>query len=546
MQPSLALCMIVKNEEQYLPYCLGCIYEYLDELIIVDTGSKDKTIEIAEGFCELVPKSLILHMDWKYDFALARNVSQGGATSSHIIWLDGDEVLNDYGVKKIKNELIHDANNDFWLFPRVNFWKDLKHMFGYPDNQYKMYRNTGLKWREKIHETIYKDSYHEQLKRVDDVPIFHYAYVKDPDVVANKMKNYIKIENPGLSNEQITECSTQHSFFKNELPPNVQPYRQGLVPEIFSRMQVTEKFIKKDNQTILKFKGKRFFNNEMKPVVKEKTADLNSKYSNVLTSIVIATYNKLDYVRQCIFSIYENTSVPFELIVVDNGSTEDIKGFIDILKQTKTNIKYVRLDRNEGFSRGYNVGISEAEGEFILVLNNDTLFSQDFLSKMLDVWHLRQPFGDAGLVGPISNNNPSENGSIVAPEGTQFEGYLNILNDQIRNTDYSQYVESSWLTGLCVLFHRTILDDLRNIQQPKTQGIFFEERLPIYHNDTELNWRVHHRLKKKLWIAREAFLWHYGKITVSSLSQNEYNEMKRNSEEVLKELWPEIAGNIKF
>ena len=101
MKTTLALCMIVKNEEQYLPYCLGCIYPYLDELIILDTGSTDKTLDIAESFCELVPNGVVLHSKWKHDFSFARNISQAGATSSHIIWLDGDEILDDKSVKKI-------------------------------------------------------------------------------------------------------------------------------------------------------------------------------------------------------------------------------------------------------------------------------------------------------------------------------------------------------------------------------------------------------------------------------------------------------------
>jgi GT2 family glycosyltransferase len=70
--------------------------------------------------------------------------------------------------------------------------------------------------------------------------------------------------------------------------------------------------------------------------------------------------------------------------------------------------------------------------------------------------------------------------------------------------------------------------------------------LPVYHNDTELCWRIQHRLKKKLWIAKEAFLWHYGKVTVNDLNAVDYENMKHHSEKVLKELWPEIAGEMSF
>ena len=539
MENTLALCIIVKNEEQYLPYCLGCIYQYLDELIILDTGSTDKTLDIAESFCELVPKSAIIKTKWMHDFSFARNVSQAGASSSHIIWLDGDEMLDDKSVKKIKTELIQDNAYDFWLMPRVNFWKDLKHMWEYPDSQYKMYRNINLKWKNKIHETIYEERFKTRLKHTD-VHIFHYAYVKDPQSVANKMANYIKIENPDMEDHKIRECSTQHSFFKNEFPPGTVDYTLGIYPEVFDRLEITKKTIKeKDGKTLVVFKDKRFYSNI------SLNEDLNEKYKDKFVSIVIATYNKLEYLRECIFSIYNYTKIPFEIILVDNGSQENIQEFVNLLK--KDNIKFLRQNTNLGFSKGYNVGIEQATGEFILVLNNDTLFSSDFLVKMLDVYYSRQPYGDAGLIGPISNNNPSENGTIVLENvHKEFDDYIKFLEKQIATTDYKQYMECSWLTGLCYLFHRSLLFELAAIQKPKTEGIFFDERLPIYHNDTELNWRIHHRLKKKLWIARQAFLWHYGKITVNTLNQNEFESMRKTSVSVLKELWPEIAGEMTF
>jgi glycosyltransferase involved in cell wall biosynthesis len=531
--------MIVRNEEQYLPYCLGCIYKYLDELIIVDTGSTDRTVEIAEGFCEHVPKSMVIHMEWKFDFSLARNIAQGGASGDCIIWLDGDEVLSDNGVLTVK-KAVQDTDYDFWLLPRINFWKDLRHMAWYPDSQYKIYRNTGIRWKNNIHETVYQEEYRNRLSNLDAY-IFHYAYVKDPETVAKKMQNYIRIENPDMDEGRIAECSTQHSFFGNEIPAGVELYRFGQYPEIFNRISVTSKTVmEKDGNVLVRFKGKQFRSVEISGM-----DNLNERFGKLKVSIVIATYNKLKYIRECILSIITHTKIPFELIVVDNGSTEDIKGFLDILKKKRDNITCIRFDENLGFSKGYNEGIAHATGDFILVLNNDTVFSPDFVVKLLDVYHERIPFGDAGLVGPVSNNNPSENGAVVAKPGTDFDGYLRIVKKNYE-TDGIKYIESSWMTGLCYLFHRDLLKELAQIERPKTQGLFFEERLVLYHNDTELNWRIHHRLKKKLWIAKTAFLWHYGQVTVNTLPAEEFERLKQESIHVLKELWPEIAGNMLF
>ena len=80
--------MIVKDEEEMLPRCLDAIHDVVDEMIIVDTGSSDSTVAIAESF-----GATVLHHEWTGDFAEARNVSLDAATGDWFIYLDADEVL---------------------------------------------------------------------------------------------------------------------------------------------------------------------------------------------------------------------------------------------------------------------------------------------------------------------------------------------------------------------------------------------------------------------------------------------------------------------
>ncbi len=85
---SLALCMIVRNEEEVLARCLSSVADIVDEIVIVDTGSTDTTIDIANSF-----NARIFHHEWTDDFADARNVSFEAATSDYILWMDADDVL---------------------------------------------------------------------------------------------------------------------------------------------------------------------------------------------------------------------------------------------------------------------------------------------------------------------------------------------------------------------------------------------------------------------------------------------------------------------
>ena len=80
--------MIVKDEEEMLPDCLASCADGVDEMIIVDTGSSDRTVEIAESF-----GATVLHFPWNGSFSDARNHGVDAATGTHILWLDADERL---------------------------------------------------------------------------------------------------------------------------------------------------------------------------------------------------------------------------------------------------------------------------------------------------------------------------------------------------------------------------------------------------------------------------------------------------------------------
>jgi len=86
---TLSLCLIVKNEESVLKRCLDSVVEAVDEIIIVDTGSTDKTQEIVTEY----PKARLYHFKWIDDFAAARNEAFKHATQDLVMWLDADDII---------------------------------------------------------------------------------------------------------------------------------------------------------------------------------------------------------------------------------------------------------------------------------------------------------------------------------------------------------------------------------------------------------------------------------------------------------------------
>jgi glycosyltransferase involved in cell wall biosynthesis len=85
---TISLCMIVKNEEDTLERCLESAQDIADEIVIVDTGSTDRTKDIAGKFTQR-----IVDFEWVDDFAAARNYSFAQATMDYILWLDADDIL---------------------------------------------------------------------------------------------------------------------------------------------------------------------------------------------------------------------------------------------------------------------------------------------------------------------------------------------------------------------------------------------------------------------------------------------------------------------
>lgn len=90
MSKTISLCMIVKNEEKVLSKCLESVQGIVDEIIIVDTGSTDKTLDVAKKYTDK-----IYYFDWISDFSAARNESLKYANSDYILILDADEYLEE-------------------------------------------------------------------------------------------------------------------------------------------------------------------------------------------------------------------------------------------------------------------------------------------------------------------------------------------------------------------------------------------------------------------------------------------------------------------
>ena len=114
-----------------------------------------------------------------------------------------------------------------------------------------------------------------------------------------------------------------------------------------------------------------------------------------LVSVVVATYDDIDYTARCLKSLQEQTHSPLEVIVVDNGSRADIAARLAVGFPCCT---VVRNERNAGFAGGFNRGIREARGRYIAILNNDAVAEPGWIASMVEVAE-RHP--DVGAVASV-------------------------------------------------------------------------------------------------------------------------------------------------
>ena len=169
---TLSVCMIVRNEEKHLEKCLTSVKDITDEIVIVDTGSEDNTLAIAEAF-----NSSIFHFKWNDDFSSARNFALSKCQSDWILYIDADEELNPGSVEEVNRIKRTDAAAVYCTVNSLGTNTTNGSMFRYP----RLFANTpGVQFSGKVHEQVI-----DSLKRIglpfieSNIEIIHHGYAVD-------------------------------------------------------------------------------------------------------------------------------------------------------------------------------------------------------------------------------------------------------------------------------------------------------------------------------------------------------------------------------
>jgi glycosyltransferase involved in cell wall biosynthesis len=228
----LSLAMIVRNEEATLAHCLESVKPIVDEMVILDTGSTDKTIEIAMGF-----GALVYNYQWCDDFSAARNESLKHCRGDWVLVLDADEAIDPLDYEKIRNacanpyadayELTHRhylpsatySTGDAGAVPNKSEYTEGKHLSFYSDNPTCRLSRLfdGLTFLGRLHETMDNSlSEHGKTIKPLDAVLHHYGkLLSDREVF--KSRYYLMIA-AQEADKNMTSLKAQYNLLQEAIP----------------------------------------------------------------------------------------------------------------------------------------------------------------------------------------------------------------------------------------------------------------------------------------------------------------------------------------
>src|SRR5262245_28835257 len=185
-----------------------------------------------------------------------------------------------------------------------------------------------------------------------------------------------------------------------------------------------------------------------------------------LASIIVPSRDNLVFLKLCLASVLANTDVPFEIIAVDNGSSDGTSEFLRELEQSHRCVRTLRNDDNFGFARAINQGLTAAVGDVLVLLNDDTVVPPGWLGPLCQ--HAASP--GIGLVGPVTNRIGNE--AQVDADYDTYEDFLRFAEQ--RASRHNTLFDIPMLTMFCLAMTRGVFDNIGPLDERFALG-FFED-----------------------------------------------------------------------
>ena len=246
-------------------------------------------------------------------------------------------------------------------------------------------------------------------------------------------------------------------------------------------------------------------------------------------SVVVLSYNNVELLKACLHSLEKYSGYPnLELIVVDNASDEETREFLRSYEQERPlasipieNVKILFNEDNLGFAAGNNVGMRQATGDYVILLNNDTYVTRGWVLDM--VKHLKRD-KDLGLIGAVTNN--------IGNEAKIPVEYANMDEMATAAREYTlaharETLEVDTVAFFCVGMRQSLIERIGLLEEAFTRG-FFE--------DDDYCRRVK-KIGLKVAIADDVFVHHHLSASFNAMDQTERQALFDENKRIYEAKW---------
>ncbi|MDP4173537.1 MAG: glycosyltransferase [Bacteroidota bacterium] len=250
--------------------------------------------------------------------------------------------------------------------------------------------------------------------------------------------------------------------------------------------------------------------------------DKSSSEEEPVTSIIILTFNGLEYNKECIESIQKHTKSKYELIIVDNNSNDGTVNYLKDLEKSNRNISLILNNENLGFPIAVNQGIIRSKGEYILILNNDTIVTEGWLDRIIDV---AKKDDSIGLVGPISN-------FVSGVQLDKEASYKNVIEmneyaRKVKEINQGQILQFPRIAFLCTLIKRQVIEKIGGLDERFSPGNFEDDDFCLRAQLAGF-YTV---------IAKDVFIHHYGSKSFKIGGEEKYSDILTINKKKFVDKW---------
>lgn len=178
-----------------------------------------------------------------------------------------------------------------------------------------------------------------------------------------------------------------------------------------------------------------------------------------LVSVIVLNWNGNRFLSDCLGSLSSQDYPNYEVLLVDNGSTDGSVEFVKKEFGKNANLKIIALKENHGFSKGNNIGIRRAQGDYVIILNNDTIVRENFITELIEIAENECQIGSVGCKilsqkGDVWFSQKFTNCGFIVPFFLQtlvekrIKGISNRFNTNLSNS------------GCAVLYRKSVLDKI--------------------------------------------------------------------------------------